>query len=132
MKTKGETEQAESYETPIAATPKLLPKWAQILFVTVLWAYVLGIIWVAYHNYSVTVGSPPNTGPQTDPNKEAIQHIEAALQAKPDDADMLNNLGVLLFAQGDVAGAITNFQRAVSLDPQNDGIRRNLLRAQAH
>ena len=125
---------------------KMIPKGAQYAFVTVLWAYALGMIWVAAH----TRMAPEN--PKTKEG-EALRHIEQALQARPDDPDYLTNMGLALqqggrsheaipylhqalaltpdnwraydllgFAlidEGDYAGAVTNFEHASRLNPRN-------------
>jgi tetratricopeptide (TPR) repeat protein len=47
----------------------------------------------------------------------AIQAYERALQAKDDDIDTLNNLGLLQYETGNMVAAVTTFERLVGLNP---------------
>jgi tetratricopeptide (TPR) repeat protein len=62
---------------------------------------------------------------------QTIEGYRRALQSTPHNAEMHNNLGVLLLRKGEVDEAIRHFSEAVRIDP-NDGIaQENLDRAQS-
>ena len=48
---------------------------------------------------------------------EARRALDAALAARPDDAELLHLRGGMLFQSGDVAGAVAALARAVALEP---------------
>ncbi|MGK7919920.1 MAG: tetratricopeptide repeat protein, partial [Trichodesmium sp.] len=50
--------------------------------------------------------------------KEAIEIIEQAIDLKPDDASLYNNLGQAFFHLGKMEKAIVNYQHALTLNPQ--------------
>ena len=56
----------------------------------------------------------------------ARQQFEYALQLDPRNADAHNDLGVLLGATGDHAGALAHFQQAVALAPDHPRAAKNL------
>src|SRR5215813_4432912 len=64
---------------------------------------------------------------------EAIKHYEQALRLKPENApenaETLNELGVLYGRKGKLAEALDKFERAVRLNPDHAGARENLKRA---
>jgi tetratricopeptide (TPR) repeat protein len=66
---------------------------------------------------------------------EAIAHYEQALRLKPDgapeNAETLNELGVLYGRKGKLAEALDMFERAVRANPDHPGARENLKRARA-
>jgi Flp pilus assembly protein TadD len=51
---------------------------------------------------------------------------------KPNDADIRNNLGILLARTGDLRGAIAAFEAALQCDPSHAAARRNLESVRAH
>ena len=59
---------------------------------------------------------------------EALDHYEAALRIKPDDAEALNNMGVILRMRGDNQKAALMFERALANDPTLKEARDNLAR----
>jgi tetratricopeptide (TPR) repeat protein len=61
--------------------------------------------------------------------KAAVDLFQKEVNVRPGDAAAHNNLGAALFLQGDVAGAIEHFERALQLDPGHDKARRNLEKA---
>jgi tetratricopeptide (TPR) repeat protein len=50
---------------------------------------------------------------------------------EPLNADLRNNLGIILARQGDLAGAIAEFEAALKADPAHAAARRNLERLRA-
>ena len=62
---------------------------------------------------------------------EGILCLQRAMIVAPHDFRAYNNLGLILFHEGDFAGAITNYEQALRLDPSAEGVRSNLLRARA-
>jgi cytochrome c-type biogenesis protein CcmH/NrfG len=50
---------------------------------------------------------------------ERIAELETGLAADPDDTDALLELGVLLFEEGDYAGAGVNWLRVTQVEPDN-------------
>ena len=48
---------------------------------------------------------------------EAIQEFRIVLKARPDDAEMWCNLGILLEGQGKTAEAMEQYRRALQIDP---------------
>jgi Tfp pilus assembly protein PilF len=66
---------------------------------------------------------------------EAITHYEQALRLKPENlpenAETLNELGVLYGRKGKLAEALDKFERAVRVNPDHAGARENLKRARA-
>jgi Flp pilus assembly protein TadD/mono/diheme cytochrome c family protein len=66
---------------------------------------------------------------------EAIKHYEQALRLKPEsapeNAETLNELGVLYGKKGKLAEALDKFERAVRVNPDHAGARENLKRARA-
>ena len=63
---------------------------------------------------------------------EAQAHYRQALQLRPDHADALTNLGVLLAQQGQREEAITHFQAAIRARPGYPQAHHNLGVALAH
>jgi len=57
---------------------------------------------------------------------EAAARIREALALHPGDAELHNNLGILLAQQGDRQAAVAEFQAALKADPGNQAARRNL------
>ncbi len=57
---------------------------------------------------------------------EAEEMYRQILQAKPDRADIYNNLGVVLQAQGKLEDAIAFYQHAITLNPNNAEAYNNL------
>jgi Ca-activated chloride channel family protein len=62
---------------------------------------------------------------------EAVRHFQEVVRGRPDDADACNNLGSALAAQGHLAEAASEFERALRLDPLHAAARANLERARA-
>jgi tetratricopeptide (TPR) repeat protein len=66
---------------------------------------------------------------------EAITHYEQALRLKPENApenaETLNELGVLYGRAGKLAEALDKFEKAVRVNPDHAGARENLNRARA-
>jgi tetratricopeptide (TPR) repeat protein len=62
---------------------------------------------------------------------EAIAGYRRALQLTPDNAQMHNNLGVLLLRKGEVDAAIHHFSEAVRIDPNDRIAQENLDRTQS-
>jgi Flp pilus assembly protein TadD len=60
--------------------------------------------------------------------REAAFRFEQAIQKEPDNARAHNNLAVALEANGDFARALTEYKKALELQPNNDYIRRNYAR----
>jgi Flp pilus assembly protein TadD len=60
--------------------------------------------------------------------REAAFRYEQAVQKAPDNARAHNNLAVALEASGDFARALTEYKRALEIDPNNNYIRRNYAR----
>jgi len=60
--------------------------------------------------------------------REAAFRYEQAIVKAPDNAHAHNNLAVALEANGDFARALTEYKRALELDPNNNYIRRNYAR----
>ena len=57
--------------------------------------------------------------------KMAEQSYRRALELKPLDVDILNNLGVVLRASGRTTEALERYRQALALDPENAGIHAN-------
>src|ERR1019366_4687184 len=62
---------------------------------------------------------------------EAIPHLERALSAGGETAELQNSLGIALAEKGRVDEAIPHFEKAVALDPANGDAHANLGRAYA-
>ena len=62
---------------------------------------------------------------------EAVRHFHELAKSRPDDADVCNNLGSALAAQGQLAEAAVQFERALALDPVPCRGQANLARARA-
>jgi tetratricopeptide (TPR) repeat protein len=62
---------------------------------------------------------------------EAIAGYRRALQPAPDNAQMHNNLGVLLLRKGEVVAASHHFSEAVRIDPNDRIAQENLDRTQS-
>lgn len=62
---------------------------------------------------------------------EALILLTAAVAAKPDDARMRNDYGVLLASRGKMTEAVEQFEAAVRLDPASAAAKANLARARA-
>jgi len=60
--------------------------------------------------------------------REAAFRYEQAIAKEPENAHAHNNLAVALEANGDFARALTEYKRALELDPNNNYIRRNYAR----
>jgi tetratricopeptide (TPR) repeat protein/mono/diheme cytochrome c family protein len=65
---------------------------------------------------------------QADQLQEAIAEQETALRLHANDADGWNNLGVFEARSGDVESARRDFQKAQSIDPENEQAKANLAR----
>jgi tetratricopeptide (TPR) repeat protein len=59
--------------------------------------------------------------------QEALTRFERASQKRPDDPEILNNVAVALEAVGRYDEAMATYQRAISLDPGDRNLQRNLL-----
>lgn len=57
--------------------------------------------------------------------KMAEQSYRRALELKPLDADILNNIGVVLRASGRTTDALERYREALALDPENGAIHAN-------
>ncbi len=57
---------------------------------------------------------------------DAVREYRRALQIKPDQPDVLDNLGFALVEEKQYSGAITNFQAALKLKPDSIGAHNNL------
>lgn len=57
---------------------------------------------------------------------EATVYFREAVQLQPGDSDACTNLGVALAMQGDFSGARELFERALKINPANEGARKNL------
>ena len=62
---------------------------------------------------------------------QAIEGYRRFLQSTPDNAEMHNNLGVLLLRKGEVDEAIRHFSEAIRIDPNHRPAQENLDRAQS-
>ncbi|HYX21247.1 MAG TPA: tetratricopeptide repeat protein [Thermoanaerobaculia bacterium] len=60
--------------------------------------------------------------------REAAFRYEQAVQKAPDNARAHNNLAVALEASGEFARALTEYKKALEIDPNNNYIRRNYAR----
>ena len=60
--------------------------------------------------------------------REAAFRYEQATVKAPDNARAHNNFAVALEASGDFARALTEYKRALEIDPNNNYIRRNYAR----
>lgn len=60
---------------------------------------------------------------------KAIEYAEKAYKMAPDQADIMDTLGVLLLEKGDTVRALELLQKASSLAPQSSTIRFNLAKA---
>jgi DNA-binding NtrC family response regulator len=60
--------------------------------------------------------------------RNAIEKVRHALELKPDSSDAYNILGVLHEVLGELAPALSAYQTALKLDPNNDSARENLTR----
>lgn len=58
--------------------------------------------------------------------RNAAHFFERAAILAPGNGDPYNNLGVISYQSGDIAGAREYFARAVSIDPGNENARKNL------
>lgn len=58
--------------------------------------------------------------------EEALEHLKAAVAARPEDARMINNLGAAYASKGDMGAAAEQFEKAVSLQPDYADAYRNL------
>ncbi len=58
--------------------------------------------------------------------EEAVTCYRRALELKPDDIDVLNDLGITLFDQGRLDEAVTCYRRALVLKPDDAEILNNL------
>ena len=62
---------------------------------------------------------------------EAVKGYRRVLQSTPSNAEMHNNLGVLLLRKGEVEEAIIHFSKALSIDPSYRTAQENLDRVQS-
>ncbi len=60
--------------------------------------------------------------------REALFRFERANELKPNDAEILNNLGVAYEALGESAKALAAYRRALELSPDDTQIKRNYAR----
>jgi tetratricopeptide (TPR) repeat protein len=60
---------------------------------------------------------------------EAAEFFERAIDAGFSNAEVLNNYAVALLCRGDLEAAMVELERALRLDPQNEGIQANLVKA---
>ena len=60
--------------------------------------------------------------------REAAFRFERAVEIKPDDAQLQNNLAVAYESIGETTKALTAYKRALELDPNNQKIKRNYAR----
>ncbi len=60
--------------------------------------------------------------------REAAFRFEQAIEKDPGNARAHNNLAVAMEANGDFARALTEYKKALELDPNNNYIRRNYAR----
>jgi tetratricopeptide (TPR) repeat protein len=58
--------------------------------------------------------------------EEAVEHFEAVLRLNPGHSESYNDLGCILLARDDLAGAKALFRKAVECMPENGIARRNL------
>ena len=57
---------------------------------------------------------------------EAIEHCRVVIAARPDDAEMQNNLGILLQKQDKIDEAIECYKKALQIDPKFQKAREKL------
>jgi hypothetical protein len=76
--------------------------------------YILGQLFIGQHDAS-----------------NAKTALERAVELAPNNPSMQNDLGWVLLANGDVAGAIEHLKKAVQLDPADELARKNLEKARA-
>ncbi|MDP8244406.1 MAG: tetratricopeptide repeat protein [Candidatus Hinthialibacter antarcticus] len=57
---------------------------------------------------------------------EALDHLEPAAKALPNDVNAQNHLGVCYLMLNDYARAVTQFEKAITLGGANPGIQKNL------
>jgi Flp pilus assembly protein TadD len=57
---------------------------------------------------------------------DAIFHYQQALQSKPDDPQIHNNMANALLRRGDVCAAIFHYREALRLEPASTTTRKNL------
>jgi Flp pilus assembly protein TadD len=55
-----------------------------------------------------------------------VDELRKAVALRPDVAKLHNHLGFALFKDGDIEGAIQEFQEAVRLAPEHEDYRRDL------
>lgn len=60
--------------------------------------------------------------------REALFRFEKAVQLKPDDAELQNNLAVAYEAVGEAARALAAYRKALELAPEDQRIKRNYAR----
>ncbi len=60
--------------------------------------------------------------------REAAFRFQQVISKEPNNARAHNNLAVALEASGDYAGALTEYKKALELDPNDSYIRRNYAR----
>jgi Tfp pilus assembly protein PilF len=58
--------------------------------------------------------------------QEAVKHYSEALRINPEDAEVHNNLGVTLYAEGRYQEAMHHYSEAVRIKPGYADARRNL------
>jgi len=58
--------------------------------------------------------------------EEAIEHLMAAVAARPEDARIINNLGAAYASKGDMKAAAAQFEKCVALKPDYADAYRNL------
>lgn len=87
---------------------------------------------VAREHFYEALTSLANSLIQDHKLPEASATLKEALTIHPDNADLHNNLGVLLARQGDRPAAAIQFELALKSDPQSEAARRNLQLARGH
>ena len=54
--------------------------------------------------------------------------IQSVIQAHPNKAKYIDTFAELLFAKGDIVGAVKNIKKAISIDPDNSYYKQQELR----
>jgi Flp pilus assembly protein TadD len=101
----------------------LWPKCLQVVAWTAVWAYAVGL------GYITLLSRAPTESPitfQDQPVKEAISHLQEALQFRPDDPEILNTMGAALEKEGRRQEAIMCYEHAIRVAPNDSKAYNNL------
>ena len=114
-----DTKSAEYYRKAVAVAPNDIP--LRLSYAKVLDNLGSETLAVEEYNYILT---------KSNDNKEVLYALERIykkkLDANPNDADTIANLGAILQKQGKFDDALTYYQKAESIDPSNVNTRLNV------